>query len=385
MGGFRKAMPFTFVVLRRRRPRARRASRRSRASSPRTRSCSSWRARAAGTGSSTSLGYVGAFLTAIYTWRMIFRAFFGEPVARGARARGRPPAPRPSRRNPADGEVEDTDVGFPGPEHHIAERALPMKVAMGMLAVARDRSAASLQIPNVDDVARHVPRADVRGLDGLTPSRVNGLLAVGLVARRGARPARASSSPTGSGCSGRARRARMQASASAACTGSSSTSGTSTSSSTPRSSGPSRWFGRFGQQTFERVFVNGHARRRHHRARPRRLGRRARRAVRLPARLRRAAALRRRRRRPLLPASSAPDPPLSILLWLPARRRGARPLCCSARRSRRGRARRSARCSRSPSRSSDRRLRPAAAACSTSPTRCGSASSASTTSSASTG
>jgi NADH-quinone oxidoreductase subunit L len=26
------------------------------------------------------LGFVGSFLTAIYTWRMIFRAFFGEPV-----------------------------------------------------------------------------------------------------------------------------------------------------------------------------------------------------------------------------------------------------------------------------------------------------------------
>ena len=27
------------------------------------------------------------------------------------------------RRNPATGEEEDTDVGFPGPEHHIAEQA----------------------------------------------------------------------------------------------------------------------------------------------------------------------------------------------------------------------------------------------------------------------
>jgi NADH-quinone oxidoreductase subunit L len=37
--------------------------------------------------------------------------------------------------NPNTGEEEDTDVGFPGPEHHIAERAAPMKVAMGVLAV----------------------------------------------------------------------------------------------------------------------------------------------------------------------------------------------------------------------------------------------------------
>ena len=34
------------------------------------------------------VGYVAAFLTAVYTFRMIFRAFLGEPVARGARARG---------------------------------------------------------------------------------------------------------------------------------------------------------------------------------------------------------------------------------------------------------------------------------------------------------
>jgi NADH-quinone oxidoreductase subunit L len=37
--------------------------------------------------------------------------------------------------NPATGEEEDTDVGFPGPEHHIAEWAMPMKAAMGVLAV----------------------------------------------------------------------------------------------------------------------------------------------------------------------------------------------------------------------------------------------------------
>jgi NADH-quinone oxidoreductase subunit L len=37
--------------------------------------------------------------------------------------------------NPATGEVEDTDVGFPGPGHFIAEREWPMRVAMGTLAV----------------------------------------------------------------------------------------------------------------------------------------------------------------------------------------------------------------------------------------------------------
>ena len=94
---------------------------------------------AAGTGSSTSRGYVGAFLTAIYTFRMIFRAFWGEPCpeARELEDGHLHHAEQPF--NPATGEVEDTDVGFPGPEHHIAERAGPMKVAMGVLAVLRDR------------------------------------------------------------------------------------------------------------------------------------------------------------------------------------------------------------------------------------------------------
>ncbi len=42
-------------------------------------------------------------------------------------------APEPV--NPATGEIEDTDVGFPGEEHHIAERTPLMRVAMGVLAV----------------------------------------------------------------------------------------------------------------------------------------------------------------------------------------------------------------------------------------------------------
>ena len=81
------------------------------------------------------VGYVTAFITAIYTWRMIFRAFWGEPneQARELEHGHLWHAPEPT--NPATGEVEDVDVGFPGPEHHIAERALPMKLAMAVLAV----------------------------------------------------------------------------------------------------------------------------------------------------------------------------------------------------------------------------------------------------------
>ena len=81
-------------------------------------------------------GYAGAFLTGLYTFRMIFRAFLGAPCPEASELieHGHlfhPEVPT----NPANGEVEDTDVGFPGPDHVIAERALSMRLAMGLLAV----------------------------------------------------------------------------------------------------------------------------------------------------------------------------------------------------------------------------------------------------------
>jgi NADH-quinone oxidoreductase subunit L len=81
------------------------------------------------------VGYLTALMTAIYTWRMIFRAFWGEPVEQARELEHGHLWHAPEPTNPATGEVEDTDVGFPGPEHHIAEWALPMKAAMGALAV----------------------------------------------------------------------------------------------------------------------------------------------------------------------------------------------------------------------------------------------------------
>jgi NADH-quinone oxidoreductase subunit L len=124
-------------------------------------------------------GYIGAILTAIYTWRMIFRAFWGEPCAEARELEQghihHPEAPY----NPANGEIEDTDVGFPGPEHAIAERELPMKAAMSVLAVLAVIGGA-LQIPFVTSALEHFldpTFADSR-LD-LSPS--NGLVVVGLV------------------------------------------------------------------------------------------------------------------------------------------------------------------------------------------------------------
>jgi NADH-quinone oxidoreductase subunit L len=81
------------------------------------------------------VGYITAFMTAIYTWRMIFRAFFGEPCAEAQELEHGHLFHPEHATNPATGEIEDIDVGFPGPEHHIAESAFGMKAAMGALAV----------------------------------------------------------------------------------------------------------------------------------------------------------------------------------------------------------------------------------------------------------
>jgi len=81
------------------------------------------------------VGYLGALLTAIYTFRMIFRAFWGEPVAEARELEEGHLHHADQPTNPATGEEEDTEVGFPGPAHWIAERSGAMKIAMGVLAL----------------------------------------------------------------------------------------------------------------------------------------------------------------------------------------------------------------------------------------------------------
>jgi NADH-quinone oxidoreductase subunit L len=96
------------------------------------------------------LGYFGALLTGIYTFRMVFRAFYGDPspeareLEHGHLAHAEVPS------NPMTGEEEDTDVGFPGPGHFIAEREWPMRIAMGLLALLAIVGGV-VQIPGVDD------------------------------------------------------------------------------------------------------------------------------------------------------------------------------------------------------------------------------------------
>jgi NADH-quinone oxidoreductase subunit L len=98
-------------------------------------------------------GYLAAFLTAFYAFRIGFRVVYGEPceeareLEAGHLAHAEP-------ENPMTGEPEDTDVGFPGPEHHIAERDPPMKVAMAILAVL-SIVGGLVQVPGVDEAVTH--------------------------------------------------------------------------------------------------------------------------------------------------------------------------------------------------------------------------------------
>jgi NADH-quinone oxidoreductase subunit L len=99
----------------------------------------------------TVLGYAGALLTAVYTFRLIFRVLPGAPCKEAQHLIETGHVVHAEPRNPATGELEDTDVGFPGPEHHIAEQSWPMKAAMGVLAFLA-LAGGLVQIPGVDDV-----------------------------------------------------------------------------------------------------------------------------------------------------------------------------------------------------------------------------------------
>ncbi len=96
-------------------------------------------------------GELGALITGMYTFRMIFRAFFGAPSPEAVELQHGHLAHAEVPRNPMTGEEEDTDVGFPGPEHVIAEREWPMKVAMSLLALGA-LAAGVIQLPGVDHV-----------------------------------------------------------------------------------------------------------------------------------------------------------------------------------------------------------------------------------------
>jgi NADH-quinone oxidoreductase subunit L len=95
-------------------------------------------------------GYIGALLTAFYAFRIGFRVVFGEPCEE-ARELEQGHIHHAEPENPATGEPEDTEIGFPGPTHQIAEREWPMKIAMSILGFGA-LVGGFLQIPGVDDV-----------------------------------------------------------------------------------------------------------------------------------------------------------------------------------------------------------------------------------------
>jgi NADH-quinone oxidoreductase subunit L len=134
MGGFRRAMPFTFATFT--------TGALALAGFP---LMSGWFSKDSIIGYAfhrggtlyAALGVIGlvtALLTAFYAFRMVFRVFFGEQAPEAAELEEGHLA-HGEHVNPMTGEPEDTDVGFPGPEHHIAERDWPMRAAMAPLAV----------------------------------------------------------------------------------------------------------------------------------------------------------------------------------------------------------------------------------------------------------
>jgi NADH-quinone oxidoreductase subunit L len=117
------------------------------------------------------LGYAGALLTAVYTFRLVFRILPGRPCAEAQELIETGHVAHEAPKNPATGEPEDTDVGFPGPEHHIAQRNWPMRAAMAVLAVLA-LVGGLVQIPGVVHVISNFldPVFEESGLAHVHPS-----------------------------------------------------------------------------------------------------------------------------------------------------------------------------------------------------------------------
>jgi NADH-quinone oxidoreductase subunit L len=149
MGGFRRAMPFTFITFT--------VGALALAGFPlmsgffsKDEVISYTLNRGGGYVVLAVVAYIASGLTAFYAFRMVFRVFFRAPVPE-ARELEHGHLAHHEPQNPATGEPEDADVGFQGPEHHIAEREWPMKAAMGPLAVLAIVGGA-VGIPYVSDL-----------------------------------------------------------------------------------------------------------------------------------------------------------------------------------------------------------------------------------------
>ena len=126
------------------------------------------------------LGYLGALMTGIYTFRLIFRAFWGDPVSEAQELAAGHQHHAEHGFNPGTGEIEDPQVGFPGDDHAVAERNGPMKFAMSILAILAVIGGL-VQIPGVDDKVTQFLSPSFAGsrLYGLDPS--SGPAWVGLI------------------------------------------------------------------------------------------------------------------------------------------------------------------------------------------------------------
>jgi NADH-quinone oxidoreductase subunit L len=129
-------------------------------------------------------GTLAALLTAFYAFRMIFRVFWGAPNEEAQELQGGH-VHHGEPRNPVTGEPEDVDVGYPGPEHHVAEHESSMFVPMALLALLSIFGGV-VQIPHVTHVTEHFldpAFADSRFVDVNVAGRFEALvLIVGAIA-----------------------------------------------------------------------------------------------------------------------------------------------------------------------------------------------------------
>jgi NADH-quinone oxidoreductase subunit L len=152
MGGFRKAMPFTFVTFT--------VAALALAGFPlfsgffsKDEVLAYTLHRGGGFVVLAVVGYLAAGLTAFYAFRMVFRVFFRAPVPEARELeQGHPHHGEPH--NPVTGEPEDTHVGFDGTEHHNAESSWIMKAAMAPLAVLA-LIGGFVGIPGLTDTLEH--------------------------------------------------------------------------------------------------------------------------------------------------------------------------------------------------------------------------------------
>jgi NADH-quinone oxidoreductase subunit L len=98
--------------------------------------------------------YIGAFMTALYSFRIIFRILPGRPCEEAEHLIETGHVVHAEPENPVTGQPEDYEVGYPGEEHHIAEQARGMRFGMAMLGVLA-LIGGFVQIPGVTEVIAH--------------------------------------------------------------------------------------------------------------------------------------------------------------------------------------------------------------------------------------